>query len=362
MARGTNACYKRIRIRGHDGSLHTFAVQFPAARHCRREECIFQLFRIFNDTISRKVETRRRNIQFTLPIAVPLSPHIRIINDDSRDITMQKIYEDFCRRNNKSRDEPFMYTIEKLRAAFDQRLPKPDIMSIRVEILSAIQTLLVPSTVLKNYFIELFPQFEDFWLFRKQFTSQYASFAFTTYMMCVNTRQPQKIHVNKGSGNVWTSDMLPCKIASKSALIDNPQGRPAPLFYNAEMVPFRLTPNIQKLIGETSLEGVLSVYILCIARSLTEPESDLEQYLTLFVRDEVISWCSQQDPPRAIPQDKQLREIVRINVELIIKRVVSMGHISSGPAVATQNVLELISQAVNPRNLAAADTLWMAYF
>jgi len=362
LARGTNACYKRIRIRGHDGSLHTFAVQFPAARHCRREECIFQLFRIFNDTISRKVETRRRNIQFTLPIAVPLSPHIRIINDDSRDITMQKIYEDFCRRNNKSRDEPFMYTIEKLRAAFDQRLPKPDIMSIRVEILSAIQTLLVPSTVLKNYFIELFPQFEDFWLFRKQFTSQYASFAFTTYMMCVNTRQPQKIHVNKGSGNVWTSDMLPCKIASKSALIDNPQGRPAPLFYNAEMVPFRLTPNIQKLIGETSLEGVLSVYILCIARALTEPESDLEQYLTLFVRDEVISWCSQQDPPRAIPQDKQLREIVRINVELIIKRVVSMGHISSGPAVATQNVLELISQAVNPRNLAAADTLWMAYF
>lgn len=252
LARGTNACYKRLRIRGNDGSLHTFAVQFPAARHCRREECIFQLFRIFNDTISRKVETRRRNILFTLPIAVPLSPHIRIISDDSKDITMQKVYEDYCRRNGKSRDEPFIYTIEKLRAAFDQRLPKPDIMSIRVEILSAIQALLVPSTVLKNYFVDLYPQFEDFWLFRKQFTSQYASFIFITYMMCVNTRQPQKIHVNMGSGSVWTSDMLPCKIASKSALIDNPQGRPAPLFYNAEMVPFRLTPNIQKLIGETS--------------------------------------------------------------------------------------------------------------
>ncbi|KAK6460742.1 hypothetical protein DFJ63DRAFT_239628 [Scheffersomyces coipomensis] len=363
LARGTNACYKRLRIRGHDGSLHTFAVQFPAARHCRREESLFQLFRIFNDTISRKVETRRRNIQFTLPIAVPLSPHIRIINDDPRDVTMQKVYEDYCRRSGKSRDEPFIYTIEKLRAAFDPRLPKPDIMSIRVEILSAIQSLLVPSTVMKNYFIELYPQFEDFWLFRKQFTSQYASFIFTTYMMCVNARQPQKIHINKGSGNVWTSDMLPCKIASKSALMmDNQQGRPTPLFYNAEMVPFRLTPNIQKLIGETSLEGVLAVYILCIARALAEPESDLEQFLTLFVRDEVISWCAQQEPPRPIPQDKQLREIVRINVEFIIKKVISIGRISSGPSVATQNVLELISQAVNPRNLAAADTLWMAYF
>lgn len=363
LARGTNACYKRLKIRGHNGSLHAFAVQFPAARHCRREESLFQLFRIFDDTLSKKVETRRRNILFTLPIAVPLSPHIRIINDDSRDISMQKIYEDFCFKEGKNRDEPFIYTIEKLRAAFDPRLPKPDIMSIRVEILSAIQSLLVPSTVLKNYFLNLYKNFEDFWLFRKQFTSQYASFIFTTYMMCVNTRQPQKIHVNRGSGSVWTSDMLPCKIASKNASLDASNGnRPAPLFYNAEMVPFRLTPNIQKLIGKTGLEGILSVYVLVIARALTEPKSDLDQYLTLFVRDEVISWCTQQDPPKPVPQDKQLREIVMLNVELIIKRVLSMAHGSSASNVSTQSVLELIAQAVNPHNLAAADTLWMAYF
>lgn len=360
LARGTNACYKRLKIRGQNGSLHSFAVQFPAARHCRREECLFQLFRIFNDTLSKKVETRRRNIQFTLPVAVPLSPHIRVINDDSRDISMQKIYEDFCFKNGKNRDEPFIYTIEKLRAAFDPRLPKPDIMSIRVEILSAIQTLLVPSTVLKNYFVDLYPNFEDFWLFRKQFTAQFASFIFSTYMMCVNTRQPQKIHVNKGSGSVWTSDMLPCKIASKSASLDGT--RPAPLFYNAEMVPFRLTPNIQKLIGESGIEGILAIYVLVIARALTEPKSDLDQYLTIFVRDEVVSWCKQQDPPRPVPQDSKLKEIVMVNVELIIKRVLSMAHNSPATTVSTQSVLELIAQAVNPHNLAAADTLWMAYF
>lgn len=360
LVRGTNACYKRMKIRGHDGSLHAFAVQFPAARHCRREESVFQLFRIFGDTLSRKVETRRRNIQFTLPIAVPLSPHIRIVNDDARDITMQKVYEDFCRRHGKSRDEPFVYMVEKLRAAFDPRLPKPDIMSIKVEILSAIQSLLVPSTVLKNYFVELYPQFEDFWLFRKQFTAQYASFIFLTYMMCVNTRQPQKIHVNKGLGSVWTLDMLPCKIASKNALLDGLQGKPAPLFYNAELVPFRLTPNIQKLIGETGMEGILLVYVLSIGRALTEPELDLEQYLTLFVRDEVVLWLAQHE--RAAPLDAQLREVVRVNVDLIIKRVMAMGRIPPGATTATQNVLELILQAVNPRNLAAADTLWMAYF
>lgn len=363
LARGTNACYKRMKIRGHDGSLHTFAVQFPAARHCRREECLFQLFRIFDNSLSKKVETRKRNILFTLPIAVPLSPHIRIIQDDKRDISMQKIYEDYCFKNGKNRDEPFIYTIEKLRAAFDPRLPKPDTASIRVEILSAIQLLLVPSTVMRTYFMELYPNFEDFWLFRKQFTSQYALFIFTTYMMCVNTRQPQKIHVNRGLGSVWTSDMLPCKIASKNANLDSSGGtRAAPLFYNAELVPFRLTPNIQKLIGESGLEGILAVHLLVIAKAMTEEKLDLDQYLTLFVRDEVVSWCTQQDPPKAVPQDSQLREIVMMNVDLIVKRVVAMTASASGSLVSTQSVLELIAQAVNPHNLAAADTLWMAYF
>ncbi|KAG7193884.1 uncharacterized protein KQ657_005082 [Scheffersomyces spartinae] len=363
LARGSSACFKRLRIRGNDGSTHVFAVQFPAARHCRREENLFQLYRIFSDTLKRKVETRRRHIQFSLPIAVPLSPHIRIINDDVKNISMQKIYEDYCRKNGKSRDEPFIYTVDKLRAAFDPRLPKPDIMSIRVEILSAVQSLLVPSTVMKNYFMSLYPNFEDFWLFRKQFTSQYASFIFTTYMMCVNGRQPAKIHINRGSGSVFTSEMLPSKVGTKNISLDGSGGaRPAPLFHNPELVPFRLTPNIQKLIGEVGMEGVLSVHLLCIGRALTEPESELEQYLTLFVRDEAYSWCTQQDPPRPIPQPQALKEIVRMNVDLIIKRVLQMGHVSSGPSISTQNVLELISQAVSPRNLASADTLWMAYF
>ncbi|GMF06155.1 unnamed protein product [[Candida] boidinii] len=58
MIRGAQACYKRLVIRAHDGSLHTFSVQYPAARHCRREERIFQLFRIFNNALSSNVQAR----------------------------------------------------------------------------------------------------------------------------------------------------------------------------------------------------------------------------------------------------------------------------------------------------------------
>lgn len=150
VVRGFGVCYRRITIRGHDGSMHPFAIQYPAARHCRREERVSQLFKILNGVISRRKECRKRKIQFTLPIAVPFNPHIRIIQDDSKFISMQAIYEDYCRRIGQSRDAPLDFSTQRLRAAFDPKLPKPDIAAIKMEILTAIQATLIPNTILRD--------------------------------------------------------------------------------------------------------------------------------------------------------------------------------------------------------------------
>lgn len=369
MIRGPTACYKRITIRGHDGSLHKFAVQFPAARHCRREERIFQLFRLFNDQLSRTVQTRRRHIEFTLPVAVPLSPHIRLVSDDEKYINMLTIYENYCKIKGQDRDEPLAYTIEKLHAAYDPRLPRPDVLSVKTEILSSIQSLFVPNTVMKNYFLNYYTKFEDFWVFRKQFSSQYATFIFATYMLCINARQPQKIHIHQGSGRVWTSEMLPYKVVGgktphnifQNSFLDVSAQRAAPMFCSLELVPFRLTPNIQELIGPVGSEGVLSMHLMIIAQCLADPQYEIEHFLNLFIRDEIQSWYAQRI--RSTNQETpNLREIVRVNVEYLIKRITQLANTENfGQSVSSQFVVNLITHAVNPRNLASTDTLWMAY-
>jgi transformation/transcription domain-associated protein len=48
LGRGHGFCYRRIIMMGTDGLTHSFAAQLPAARHCRREERLTQLFRIMN--------------------------------------------------------------------------------------------------------------------------------------------------------------------------------------------------------------------------------------------------------------------------------------------------------------------------
>lgn len=113
-------------------------------------------------------------------------------------------------------------------------------------------------------------------------------------------------------------------------------------------------------MGPTTLEGLYSMSVMIIARCLSEPEFELDQYLSIFVRDELISWYTQQHRPTV--QDQQLREIVRMNVEAIVKRASSLAQVGQGNIPANQTVIDLISQAVNPRHLSLTDNLWMPYF
>lgn len=348
IIRGFGQCYKRIKILGHNGSVHMFALQYPSGRQCRREERVNQLFKILNGILTEKKESRRRNLQFTLPVAVPFSPHIRIVQDDPKYVSMHAIYEDYCRRVGRSRDEPLEYSAKKLKAAYDPKLPKPDMASIKMEILAAIQATIVPSTILRDYFERTYASFQDFWLFRKQFAYQYAGVTFMTFLMSISNRYPHKCFINAGSGNVWSTDMLPM-LSPK-----NP-----PTFHTSELVPFRLTPNIQALMGPIALEGIYSVSVMVIAKCLTESEFDLDQYLSVFVRDELISWYVQQQ--RRSAPDKQLREIALNNVGVIVKRATSLAQVGQGNIPANQTVIDLISQAVNPRFMVHTDNLWMPY-
>ena len=369
LVRTIGASHRRLKIRGHDGSVHAFAVQHPAARHCRREERILQLFRQLNQTLASKKESRRRDLQFTLPLMVPLAPHIRIVQEDTTYITLQGIYEDHCRRNGIPKDEPVLYTMEKLRGLVDSKGPvsfaadftqrqgltrndlqKPaeHAVTARLEVMRAIQEKYVDNTVALEYFQHAFPDFAEFWLFRRRFSYQYAALTFMTYILHIDKRYPHKINIARGSGNIWGSELISFMAANR------------PYFHNQEPVPFRLTPNLQTLMGPLATEGIFACSVMAIARCLTEPEFQLEHALTLFVRDEMMYWFTSAHRSVNLTEN-QLRETVQANSEMIVKKAVSLAQAPAGNLPAHQTVIDLIAKAVNPMNLAMCDALWMPY-
>ena len=366
LVRSISASYRRLKMRGHDGSIHAWACQHPAARHCRREERILQLFRQLNTTLTTKKESRRRDLQFTLPLMIPLAPHIRIVQEDESYITLQGIYEDHCRRMGMSKDDPVLFTMEKLRGILETKSVSepPTITTLifanaapqakpehtpaaRLEVFNAIQEKWVPSTVALEYFQATFPQYAEFWLFRRQFSYQMAALTFMTYILYMHNRYPQKMNIARGSGNIWGSELM--------SYMNNQK----PMFHNPEPVPFRLTPNLQVLMGPLATEGIFASSLMAIARCLTEPDWELEHALTLYVRDEMIFWLTSSH--RSGISESQLRESVQANSESIVKRAMALAHNPTGSLPANQTVIDAIAKAVNPVHLASCDALWMPY-
>jgi transformation/transcription domain-associated protein len=363
LVRGTQVCYRRLKIRGHDGSLHPFQVQHPAGRSGRREERILQLFRIFNEVLLKRKESRRRNLQFNLPVMVPLSPSVRMIEDDVSYVNLQGVYEDYCRKNSVDKDEPVLYTIEKLRqlspvsslpCLISSKLTQSQksleqANAIRFETFVAVQEKYVPNNIALDYFSHTYPSFSDFWLFRRAFSYQFASLTFMTYMMCMSQRYPHKLSIARGSGKVWGSELVPS------------MGAQRPVFNNPEVVPFRFTPNLQALMGPITTEGIFAPALMTLARCLTEREGELEMQLSIFIRDEVTFWFLQSHKGAAAA-DGVLREAVMHNSDVLCKKVRSLADAPKAVNLpCNQTVVDRVGDAVDPRKLSQTEPLWMSW-
>jgi transformation/transcription domain-associated protein len=410
MVRGIGVCHRRLRIRGNDGSVHPFAIQHPASRSSRREERMLQLFRTFNSTLSKKKESRRRNLKFHLPQMVPLSPHVRMVQDDPSYVTLQGVYEDYARRNNFSKDEPILFTIEKLQTLTNVRDELKEFPSthpidtnayvqarrdveagVRMDTFHAVQDKFVPQTILKDYMQATYPSFADYFLFRRQFAYQLAAVTFMTYVIPMSQRYPHKMAISRSSGDIWASDLLPSIHSSR------------PVFVNSEPVPFRLTPNLQVFLGPLAMEGIFACTLQTIARCLVEPLSssdadasastnpagstagtssatnaagasgqspanttgaagiDLDMQLSIYIRDEIAFWFTQAHRS-AGPTGDQMRENTAANAEIVVKRALSLAKSPDGGALpCNQTAIDLVARSVMPMYLAQCDPLWMGY-
>ena len=364
LVRTVGFSHRRLKIRGHDGSIHPFAVQHPAARHSRREERILQLFRIFNGTLAKRKESRRRNLTFYLPLMIPLAPSLRLVQDDASYISLQGIYEDHCRRHSLNKDDPILFTMDTLRppSGTTQSPDQAHQSALRTEIFNAIRSKWVPPTIALHYCQSTYPSYADFFLFRKTFSYSLAALTFITYTLHMSARFPHKLHISRSTGQVWGSELIPALVSGK------------PFFHNPDHVPFRLTPNLQTLIGPLATEGLFSPALMVLARCLTnttstitdttsptDSGSDLEQQLGIFVRDEMIFWFTQQHKGGNEAGGKTLQETTGANVDGVVKRVMSLARAPDGNIPANQTAVDAVSRAVNPQLLASMDALWMGY-
>ena len=96
-------------------------------------------------------------------------------------------------------------------------------------------------------------------------------------------------------------------------------------------MPFRLTRNLQRVLGPLHLMGTFATAISCAAKCFREQEEFLKSYLSLFIRDDLVSWYTGKvrnkqtsatvPDPNAERLKSVLPHLIRENVATVMDKV-----------------------------------------
>ncbi|KAF9075762.1 FAT domain-containing protein [Rhodocollybia butyracea] len=358
--RSQGCCWKRITIHGNDNSKIPFVVQLPYHRTFRREERVSQVCRTFNGVLSRKKETRKRNLNFHLPTAVSCSPNIRLYQMDSSYISLSDIYELHCESMGIQREDPILYSGEKVKKVMRElkqagrQFNKSDYITLKKNVIDEVSSKMIPEDVLTQYMMRTMDGPSSLWRMRKQFALQHAANCFMTFIFFMSSRQPARFHVSRSTGLVAMSELF-------AGL-----GGQQPVFSTSDVVPFRFTPALQNFLGPIVTEGIFAPSIMAIGRSLTETEYALDTPLRLFVRDEICGWLIQRNRPVTI--DQGFRQAVNVSIDAVVNRAEAMAckvdreQAGTNTLPVLQTVTNTISAATNPVQLTKMGELYYPWF
>lgn len=78
--------------------------------------CDDWLFRDYASPLTTRKESRKRNLLFNIPIAIPLAPGVRLIENDESIISLQDIFGQYCKTVGMSKEDSILAHTERVRA------------------------------------------------------------------------------------------------------------------------------------------------------------------------------------------------------------------------------------------------------
>jgi len=63
-------------------------------------------------------------LQFHLPVAIPLAPQLRLVQNDASYISLQDVFDDFCSQRDMSREDSLMAFYDRVKALHDPTVQK----------------------------------------------------------------------------------------------------------------------------------------------------------------------------------------------------------------------------------------------
>ena len=306
-----------ITMRSMEGREHQFTVHYSMPQNIRMEERINQFFRITNWWLRKHPETMRRSLELQVPVMVPLSPMVRLLEDNTSFVTLTYVYEQHCLKYGREPEQPILLTQRILSEATSENLAMAQLRAYK-EVIAH----LVNEHMLSLYMLRTLRDPNHLWSVKRTMLHHMAEFAFLGYILGVGDRKPDNISFCRATGVVSHSEFFPTyNQKDKWGEID--------LSTTENLVAFRLTRNIQSLLAPQIVDALFADVFTCMAQCLTEPRVLLQNYFSVFTRDEYIALSQKRS--RETPSDEAINGKMRANVDYIMTRLLHLSpHLSAG--------------------------------
>ncbi|CAL8129543.1 unnamed protein product [Orchesella dallaii] len=347
---------RRMYIRGHNGKVYPYlVVNDSVVLDARREERVLQLIRMLNHYLGRQKVTARRNMRFTVPKLVAVSPQIRLIEDNPASLSLLEVFKLYCGKSQSEYDSAVLRYYDKL--ATIQMKGGQFTHHVLRDIFRDIQTNVVHRGILKEWAWNNFVTPSDYWMFRKIFTTQICLSGFAEYAFHLTRLNPEMMNIHQDSGMVNISYF---KFDIDDTTGDLDSNRP---------VPFRLTPNISEFLTSHGVNGPIVCGMISLARCLVYPNYKLQAILRAVLRDEMISYIKKKQDDRGVlctpsgqstsheSESDTVINMVNKAVNGIMARLTSLSAFD-GPE---SKVSTLVAAANSPDNLCRMDPTWLPW-
>jgi transformation/transcription domain-associated protein len=346
VSRRNQQLVRRIGMLGSDGRIYHFLLQFTIPYWTRADERTAQLNQIFDRCIRKEKISARRHLWLRPTAILPVAQRLRMIAEERHHVSLEQIFSEECVRNGFDEQDISDMFIEEVRKYRIEHQSEEATKAARVHALNVLCKEKVSSSILKNYIWNLYGNVEKVYQFNRAFTTQTALNSLLQYAFDINERTPSKFMFNSKNGHVLS---LEFRLSySNQGFID--EKRP---------VPFRLTRNIESVIGPFLMKGIFTPAMVSGATAICSHEADLEQTLQLLFRDDIVSWYLSKSSGSQRPMhelERQLSDRVRKNIYLVQNRLRECSVIefkrNETDVPIDDGVRKLISAATSIDNIA----------
>mmetsp|Transcript_19582 Transcript_19582/g.41009 ORF Transcript_19582/g.41009 Transcript_19582/m.41009 type:complete len:1565 (+) Transcript_19582:380-5074(+) len=350
---------RRISMLGSNGRQYKFLLQLAIPYWTRTDERSAQLHYIMGKVLRKDIRSCKRCVTVKPKVVIPVAQRMRMSSNETSHQSLENVFHKIQGPSSNQLISHFQETVNdrlrEMKGTDDATKAK-----VKLEVYQEICNEVVLPNFFTRYMTEMIKDADHLFQFRKVFTSQLAANSLLQHAFALVERTPVRFVFCTKTGQMISQDF---RFQYNQGLLDK------------HKVPFRLTRNIEELIGPFLLQGVFIPSFVSISSAMNDKRSIFEPMLHILLRDDIISWYTSKSNPRNDHKSRelevQLSDRIWKNVGYVQERVeecsarlvedASKEAISENPDPVDSKVRQLISVATNSDNLSLMSATFQAW-